>query len=68
MALSYNIFKSHFIFGIYTVCLIWNFNLISVDGQFPRVCVENATKPDAMCCPVPPGRVIVGMAYRITDI
>ena len=50
------------------MCLIWNFNLISVDGQFPRVCVENATKPDAMCCPVPPGRVIVGMAYRITDI
>ena len=32
-------------------CGIWH-------GQFPRVCVGNATKVNATCCPTPPGSLI----------
>ncbi|XP_014779110.1 tyrosinase [Octopus bimaculoides] len=36
-------------------CFLFFTLLPSISAQFPRVCAENATTPDGICCPTRPG-------------
>ncbi len=45
---------------LYTLIVV-GFSIQSSSAQFPAICVSNATKPLATCCPIPPGECVLNV-------